>query len=166
MHNSDVDQIRGATEVLYRERQWVPWYFWLAGALFSLLVAAQFALNRNALWFFGPLIVVCALAGWFMVWLSRTVVVVERDASGTRWLSVDGANLPHTVVARSIVVPASARRNALGRQLDPAAFLVTHGWVKEHALIVLDDPEDPTPYWLVSSQDPARLLEAFVPAER
>ena len=51
----------------------------------------------------------------------------------------------------------------MGRQLDPAAFLIYHGWVKQLAMFVLDDPEDPTPYWLVSSRDPESLIRAFVP---
>ncbi|WKD57536.1 hypothetical protein CAPI_04890 [Corynebacterium capitovis DSM 44611] len=152
-------------QLLYSERQWAPWYMWLAGAGLTLLLAAQFAHNRNMWWFFIPLIVIGALVAWFLSWLSATVVRVEQDADGTRWLLVDGAALPHTAVARSMVVPESARRNALGRQLDPAAFLVTHGWVKKHMLIVLDDPEDPTPYWMISSRNPAAALNAFVPSE-
>jgi hypothetical protein len=29
------------------------------------------------------------------------------------------------------------------------------------ALVVLDDPDDPTPYWLVSARHPDRLLAAL-----
>jgi hypothetical protein len=28
-------------------------------------------------------------------------------------------------------------------------------------LVVLDDPDDPTPYWLVSSRHPDRVLSAL-----
>lgn len=156
----------GGPRVLYRERQWAPWYMWLAGAGLVLLLSSQFALNRNVWWFVIPLVAIGALVGWFLLWLSRTEIRVEMEPDGTRWLLVDDANLPSTVVARSMSVPASARQNALGRQLDPAAFLVSHGWVREHALIVLDDPDDPTPYWLIASKDPDALLEAFVPEQR
>lgn len=149
--------------VLYRERQWVPWYWWAAGAGLTVLLAGQFALNRNMWWFWVPLVVVGALVAWLMVWLSSTIVSVEQDPDGTKWLSAGGANLPASVVDRAMVVPSSARQNALGRQLDPAAFLVSRPWVPEHVLIVLDDPEDPTPYWLVSAKDPEAVLEAFAP---
>ncbi|QPK82489.1 DUF3093 domain-containing protein [Corynebacterium qintianiae] len=154
-----------ATTVLYRERQWAPWYMWVAGAALSLLLAAQFALNRNIFWFVIPLLVTGAIVVWFLFWMSRTIIQVEQDATGTRWLSVEGANLPDTVVSRSMVVPESARRNALGRQLDPAAFLVSRSWVKEHALLVLDDPEDPTPYWLIASKSPDELIRTFLPGQ-
>ena len=152
-----------AAEVLYTERQWVPWYWWVALAGLTLLLAGQFALNRNIWWFIGPLVLFGALFSWFLLWLSRTTLTVERDPDGTRWLSVDDANLPDTVVARSMVVPGSARQNALGRQLDPAAFLVSRPWVSEHVLIVLDDPDDPTPYWLISAKHPEDVLAAFAP---
>lgn len=149
--------------LLYSERQWVPWYWWVAVAGLDVLLAGQLALNRNVWWFIVPLVVVGALLVWFLVWLSRTTVSVEQDADGTRWLLAEDANLPDTAVDRATVVPASARQNALGRQLDPAAFLVSRPWVAEHVLVVLDDPEDPTPYWLVSAKDPEAVLEAFLP---
>lgn len=154
-----------APTVLYRERQWAPWYMWLAGAALTVLLSAQFALNRNLYWFFIPLLVIGAIVVWFLLWLSRTTIQVDSDRRGTRWLRVDGARLPNSVVSRSIVVPKSARRNALGRQLDPAAFLVSRNWVDEHVLLVLDDPEDPTPYWLIASRNPSQLLDAFVPEQ-
>ena len=152
-----------AAKVLYSERQWVPWYWWAAVAGLTVLLAGELALNRNMWWFVGGLVVVGALAIWFLVWLSRTTLTVEQDPDGTRWLLAGDANLPHTVVDRAMVVPASARQNALGRQLDPAAFLITRSWVPEHVLLVLDDPEDPTPYWLISAKDPEAVLDAFVP---
>ena len=90
---------------------------------------------------------------------------VTEDPDGSRWLEVKGAQLPNDVMARSLAVPKSAKRNALGPQLDPAAFVVTHGWIDEHVMLVLDDPEDPTPYWLVCTSHPRRLLERFVPEQ-
>ncbi|WP_085958086.1 DUF3093 domain-containing protein [Corynebacterium fournieri] len=150
-------------KVLYTERQWVPWYWWVALAGLALLLAGQFGLNRNIWWFIVPLVLFTALFAWFLFWLSRTTVSVEQDTDGTRWLLVEDANLPDTVVSRSMVVPGSARQNALGRQLDPAAFLVSRPWVSEHILVVLDDPEDPTPYWLVSAKHPEEVLAAFAP---
>ena len=42
---------------------------------------------------------------------------------------------------------------------------MTHGWVPEHVMLVLDDPEDPTPYWLIGSKNPEKLLSAFVPEQ-
>ena len=153
-------------KVLYSERQWVPWYWWLIAAFIVALISAQFALNRAALWLYIPAVVLSVLAVWVLVSLSSTSVVVEEDPDGTRWLVTGQANLPHTVVSRSLAVPATAKRNAMGRQLDPAAFVVSHGWVPEMVMLVLNDPEDPTPYWLVASKHPEQLLTAFLPEQR
>ena len=77
--------------LLYSERQWVPWYWWVAVAGLDVLLAGQLALNRNVWWFIVPLVVVGALLVWFLVWLSRTTVSVEQDADGTRWLLAEDA---------------------------------------------------------------------------
>lgn len=150
-------------EVLYSERQWVPVWWWIVGAAFAALLGGQMGNNRGIWWFVITFVLVAAVIAWFLLHLSSTVVKVERDADGTRWLVIGEANLPSHVVSRSLAVPKTATRNALGRQLDPAAYLVHHAWVDELALFVLDDPEDSTPYWLVSSKDPEGLLRAFVP---
>lgn len=149
--------------MLYKERQWVPWYWWLFAVGFAALLGAQMGNNRGIWYFVVTFVLAAALLGWFLYSLSSTVVRVEKDSDGTRWLVIGESNLPHTVVSRSMAVPYSAKQSALGPQLDPAAYLVHHSWVAEMALMVLDDPEDPTPYWLVSTKDPEALLTAFVP---
>ncbi|ANE04186.1 DUF3093 domain-containing protein [Corynebacterium crudilactis] len=150
---------------IYRERQWVPWYWWLAMAFVVALLTAQFGLNRNEYWIYIPGVLLSIIGAWVLISMSNTVIAVEQDADGTRWLIAGQANLPSDVVARSLAVPATAKRNAMGRQLDPAAFVVSHGWVHEMVMLVLDDPEDSTPYWLVGSKDPEALLRAFVPEQ-
>lgn len=152
-----------AARTIYRERQWVPWYWWLAMAFLVALLTAQFGLNRSQLWIYIPAVLLSLVGVWAMLRLSATVITVEEDADGTRWLIAGQANLPAEVVSRSLAVPATAKRNAMGRQLDPAAFVVSHGWVPEMVMLVLDDPEDPTPYWLIGSRDPEALLRAFLP---
>ncbi|OAH27363.1 hypothetical protein AYJ05_05845 [Corynebacterium stationis] len=152
-------------EVLYREHQWVPWYWWLGAAFVAALTAATVGLNRHDFWPVITFFIVFALLAWALVSMSKTVITVEKDPDNTRWILVKGAQLPGDVVARSLAVPKTARRSALGPQLDPAAFLVSHQWVDELVMLVLDDPEDPTPYWLVSSKDPEALLRAFVPEQ-
>ena len=43
--------------------------------------------------------------------------------------------------------------------------MVSHGWIPEMVMLVLDDPEDPTPYWLVSTRNPEEVLRAFLPEQ-
>lgn len=156
-----------APEILYKERQWVPWYFWLMAAFVVAITTATVSLNRNIWWVIIPAVLLSAIAIWVLIAWSGTVLKVEKDTDGTRWLTNKDAQLPHDVVQRSMIVPKTARRNALGPQFDPAAFLVTHGWIDEHIMLVLDDPEDPTPYWLIATKNPQQVLDAFLdPAAR
>lgn len=161
--SSPSDNGAGGVTTIYRERQWVPWYWWLAMAFVVALLTAQFGLNRSAVWIYVPAVLLSIIGVWVLLTMSNTVIEVEQDADGTRWLIAGQANLPSDVVSRSLAVPATAKRNAMGRQLDPAAFVVSHGWVPEMVMLVLSDPEDPTPYWLVGSKNPEALLRAFVP---
>lgn len=43
-----------------------------------------------------------------------------------------------------------------GAGINPRAFLAIRFWIKGGMKVVLDDPRDPTPYWLVSTN---RALE-------
>lgn len=48
-----------------------------------------------------------------------------------------------------------------GPGLDARAFLLLRGWLPGVVKITLDDPADPTPYWLISTRQPARLAAAI-----
>jgi hypothetical protein len=107
-----------------------------------------------------PFAALMAVAGAALLWLSRAEVrVIEADNTVEIWAGP--AHLPAGVVARSTTVPRSAKSAALGRQLDPAAFVVHRAWVGPMVLLVLDDPDDPTPYWLLSTRHPDRVLSAL-----
>jgi DUF3093 family protein len=105
--------------------------------------------------------VLLPVAGAVLVWLGRVDVRVVGDVSGETELWVGAAHLPVSVIARSAEVPRSAKSAALGRQLDPAAYVVHRAWIGPMVLLVLDDADDPTPYWLVSCRNPDRVLAAL-----
>ena len=86
-------------------------------------------------------------------------VLDGRDGPPVLWAGP--AHLPADVINRSAEIPATAKSAALGRQLDPAAYVLHRAWVGPMVLVVLDDPDDPTPYWLVSSRHPHRVLTAL-----
>ncbi|MDO5099157.1 MAG: DUF3093 domain-containing protein [Corynebacterium sp.] len=163
MSENKEQQPANQPRILYSERQWVPWYWWLLATLIVALISAQLSWNRSVMWLYIPAVVLSLLAVWVLFYMSNTTIRVEQDPDGTRWLVTGQANLPDSVVSRSLAVPATAKRNAMGRQLDPAAFVVSHGWVPEMVMLVLDDPADPTPYWLIATKHPEQLLAAFLP---
>lgn len=46
-----------------------------------------------------------------------------------------------------------------GPKLDPGAHKVFQGSVKSAIKLQITDPEDPTPYWLISTRKPDKLAE-------
>lgn len=107
-----------------------------------------------------PFATLLVVAGVILTWLGRLEVRVVESAGQTQ-LWVGGAHLPTDVMARTAEVPKTAKSAALGRQLDPAAYVVHRAWVGPMVLVVLDDPDDPTPYWLVSTKHPDKVLAAL-----
>lgn len=150
-----------ADKVLYSEHQRVPLTWWLGSAGVVALIAWQAQMQRPLWVGLAALVISGAFAMWCLLHLSRNCIEVSEDANGDRWLRVGPATLPASVVSRSLVIPPTAKQAAMGRQLDPAAYVVHKGWIPTMAMLVLDDPEDPTPYWLISSKEPQELLEAL-----
>jgi hypothetical protein len=107
-----------------------------------------------------PYAALFVVAAGSLLWLGRIEIQVTGGDDGVE-LRAGEAHLPVTVISRSADIPRSAKSAALGRQLDPAAFVVHRGWVGPLVLVVLDDADDPTPYWLVSSRHPERVLSAL-----
>lgn len=147
----------GATaEATYDERLTVPPWWWVAGLGPTVVLAAEVHMGSPGVQAWLPYVVLVPLAVWIVARYGRMRVQV---ADGE--LRAGQAHLPLGVVARAAAVPATAKRAALGRQLDPAAFVQHRSFVPTMVLVVLADPEDPTPYWLVSTRHPQRLLAAL-----
>jgi DUF3093 family protein len=155
--------------VRYRERLWVPWWWWPPGLGLAGLIALEVNQGVPAVPNWVPFAVLLPVAAVVLLWFGKTEVSVvgahvrseEGGRSGETELWVGAAHLPVSVIARSAEVPKSAKSAALGRQLDPAAYVVHRAWVGPMVLLILDDPDDPTPYWLVSCRHPERVLAAL-----
>lgn len=138
----------------------MPWWWWPIGLGLSALLATEVNMGVRNLPDWLPYVVLAPVAVGVLAWLGRIEVqVTSTDAGVELWAGQ--AHLPVSVIARTAVVPRSAKSAALGRQLDPAAFVLHRNWVGPMVLVVLDDPDDPTPYWLVSCRRPDRVLSAL-----
>ncbi len=149
-----------AQTVRYRERLRVPWWWWPPGFGLAALIALEVNQGVQSLPNWVPFAVLLPVAAVLLLWFGRIEVkVVSTDGETELWAG--GAHLPVSVITRSAEVPKTAKSAALGRQLDPAAYVVHRAWVGPMVLLVLDDPDDPTPYWLVSCRHPDRVLAAL-----
>lgn len=149
-----------AQTVRYRERLWVPWWWWPPGFGLAALIAAEVNQGVRTLPNWLPYAVLLPVAAVILLWLGRIEVLV-RAAAGEPEIWAGVAHLPVSAITRVAAIPRSAKSAALGRQLDPAAYVVHRAWIGPMVLLVLDDPDDPTPYWLVSCRRPERVLAAL-----
>ncbi len=133
---------------------------WGLGLALAVLGSAEVYLGAPGLATWVPYAVLVPLAALGLWWLGRIRVAV---GDGELW--VDDAHLPVRYVAEVGVLDAAGKRAALGPQADPLAFVVQRPWVPGAVLVVLDDPADPTPYWVVSARHPERVARAVLAAK-
>ena len=143
----------------YRERLSPAW--WLVTALGLLL--------PGSLLIFLPLNpavgIAVGLVLWWgsvaLLWLSAPVITVSAEQ-----LSAGSASIERSFIARVDVYDKDDARVQRGTGLDARAWLVLRGWIDPVVKVTLNDPQDPTPYWLISSRRPAELAHALERVEQ
>nr|WP_245560341.1 DUF3093 domain-containing protein [Actinopolyspora halophila] len=136
----------------YRERVHASWWSWPLPLVAATLLAAEVHMGYPGLRAWLPYVVLLPLSLALPVLLSRLRILVTDEE-----LVVGNARLPLRFVSEVEVIPRERKQRALGPELDPAAFLVHRPWAPTAVRIWLEDPEDPTPYWVVSTRHPERL---------
>jgi hypothetical protein len=139
--------------VSYRERLHTPWWWYLVSVAVACIFAAEFHIAGYGLtdWIpFGTLVPLSILLVW---WLGHGRL--EISAGEVR---VRGAHLPLQYVSGSVALDANTLRRVVGREGDPVAFISVRPWIGPGVQLWLDDPDDPTPYWVVSTRHPDRVL--------
>jgi hypothetical protein len=136
----------------YLERLFVPWWHWLLPLVAAGLLAAEVPMGFPSVPSWLPYALLVPLMAGALAWLSR----VKVGVAGGELLAGD-AHLPLRYVGQVEVLTGAEKRVALGRELDPAAFVLHRGWVPAAIRVELTDPEDPTPYWIFSARSPKRI---------
>ena len=141
--------------VAYRERLGVSWWMWPVGLLAATLLAVEIWLGSGGLRAWVPFAVLLPASAALLWRLGRIrVAVTDRE------LLVDDARLPLDVIADVVALDADGRREVLGVGSHPLAFVVQRPWVGGAVQVLLDDPADPTPYWVDSTRRPVELATA------
>lgn len=143
----------------YSERLGLPWWAWPVGLALAGLLAAELWMGATGVRAWLPFVLLLPAAAAMLWWLGRIRVTVRAGE-----LRVDDAHLPVRHVADAVPLDAAGRREVLGVGADPLAFVVQRPWVGGAVQVVLDDPDDPTPFWVVSSRRPVELAAALVAA--
>ncbi len=137
-------------------REWLrpAWWVWVAAAGFAAswgVVVLRYSATGAVVT--SVLVLLACAAG---LWSSSPAIVV---AGGT--LTAGRARIPVRMLARIEVLDADGMRQALGPGLDARAYLCVRGWVHSGVRVWVDDPDDPTPYWVVATRRPAELTGAL-----
>ncbi len=118
----------------------------------AALMAATVHLGYQGIRSWLPYVILLPLMAFLLFWAGRAKVKV---ADGELWVA--DAHLPLKFVGEVEVLGVHDKRRALGRDLDPAAFVLHRGWIPTALRVHLTDPDDPTPYWIFSTRSPEKL---------
>ncbi|SDI86449.1 Protein of unknown function [Arthrobacter subterraneus] len=142
--------------VLYDERLWPTPFVWLiiagvAGA--SILVFAPISILTG--------IIACIVI--FFVLVVLLILSTPRITVTTTSLSVGRAHIDREFLgpARAYMKHEATRER--GPRLNGLAYLCLRGWIDPVVRIEIEDEDDPTPYWLVSTRRPIELVNALSP---
>jgi len=143
----------------YTERLWPSLGTWAVvpllgtGAALSFVPVSPGAATAAA-------VVVMALAVTAFVRGSAPVRVQDGQLrAGAASIPVDLVGLPETFTGEQA-------RQQRGPVLNARAYLLLRGWIDPVLRVPVTDPQDPTPYWLVSTRRPEVLRAAILAARR
>lgn len=128
------------------------------------LILALFLAVPTSLLIFLPLSVPLGLLVGAALWVGSVAILWVTapviDLSGSE-LRAGPARIDRRYISSVEPIEAEDARGAKGVDLDARAFLVIRPWITPAIKITLSDPDDPTPYWLISSRNPREFAAAF-----
>lgn len=130
---------------------------WLLAVVYffmlTLVISIWSALGDNSALI--ALVVVTAALVWIY---SATALVIEVDEKELR---VGKAHISLGFIGDCINLDNETIKRLRTRDADPRAFLAIRFWAPKGIQIEINDTRDSTPYWLVSSNRGAALIEAI-----
>ena len=141
--------------MLFRERLTVPIIWWVLAGLFSLSVLVAVGAYLGPAWGLGTSIATLLVAAAIFGSAAILISVDEQE------IRVGRVSIEHAYIATCRALDAEQTRRRTGVEADARAHLVLRPYIKTTVEITLDDPEDPVPYWLVSTRHSQRLAAAL-----
>lgn len=142
----------------YRERLHAPLRWWVQATMFLATVwLAMIVAVPTWLAWAGSAALLAGVYG-LLGWLGAVRVEV-RDGT----LYAGPARIDVALLGPAEPLDKEATRRVHGIEADARAFLVTRPYISRAVKVPVLDPEDPTPYWLVSTRHPRTLAAALSP---
>lgn len=139
----------------YEEHVNASLILWIFVAILSLSLGVAYGAAVGYDWGFLMFAVVQGLGTWWLL-TARSRIAVDDDV-----LVAGKATLPLEFVGSAVALDADEARYAAGPGADARAYLLLRGSGAGAVKVVLDDPADPTPYWLITTSRPAELRSAI-----
>lgn len=140
----------------YRERLSVPLMWWVIPVFFLVVLTVGFHAYLGPVAAAGMMTVIVGLtvAGLVMYGNVHIRVGPDRFSAGRAWL-------PLTAVGAVYPLDAGQAYALRGPRADARAHLVLRAYVPVAVRVDVVDPQDPTPYWYVSTRHPQDLAAAL-----
>lgn len=143
-----------STSLRFRERLWPSTSWWIVAAFLS----AMTSLMVYPVWATGAFIVPIVVFGLVALWLrSISAVIIVTDEE----LIAGSAHIPLRFISGAEAKDDEQSFVERGHGLDVRAFLLIRPWVRTVVKATIDDPADPTPYWLISTRRADELAAAL-----
>lgn len=140
----------------FREKLRVPVRWWALG---TLLVAS---------FWLAMVVAVPEVVAWTVAGLLQLLLVLLLRAYGSKkivvtdeWLSAGRARIERKHVGVSTALDPEQMRLLAGRDASARAYLLLRPYIATGVRIDIEDPHDPTPYWLLSSRRASALAAAL-----
>lgn len=129
---------------------------WLFIALLLILPAVMLAVTPLNPTLAAPtaIVVYVLVAGSLM--LMAPALSVEGGL-----LTAGRASIPVSVLGRIELLDDEGLRAALGPGTDARSYLMVRGYIHTGLRIAVEDPQDPTPFWILTSRKPQALAAAI-----
>jgi len=141
--------------VRYHERVYSPLSLWVVVVAMTGSLAVAYGHVLGVTWGLVTFVVAQGLATW---WLLAIAPVISVDADA---LNVGPASLPLRFIGEVGSLDHEQTKAARGTRADPHAHLRLRPGVPTAVVVEVTDPDDPHPYWLISSRRPDALKAAI-----
>jgi hypothetical protein len=139
----------------YREVIRTP--LWLLAIIYffflSLVISVWAALGNNS-----AIVSLVVLTLTLIAIYLKSGLTIEVDENELR---VGRAHLPREYFGNIVALDNQQVRMVRTRDADPAAFLAIRFWSPKAVQVFVNDARDQTPYWLISTSQPKKLLSAL-----
>lgn len=139
----------------FRDKHWPSAGVWAFSLLMSVSVGVAVGAATSTAVGVALVALVQTLGTWTLINSAYGITVTRTD------LVVGPATLPRWAIGDVAVLNRSDLRATLGVNANPAAWLMVRPWTKSAIKIIINDPHDPHPYWVVGTRQAAGLAAAL-----